>query len=332
MSLEIIISCLIGVLIGTGAIFAILFPKTKVSREIDRQIEQQNIAAKAELTAMEQRTNYLKQAYSEKYEEYHQLRQHLEDESRKAENQIKEYYDQTMQVYQEKLELALEKKRKEFQDASEEYQAEYLHTLSDATKDFQKQILIIQEEESAKRAALEILSQRLSAESATVEAAVNANKRAAEMEAQGDFYRLNLSEDDLEEIAELHKCVKHLRDPEPLNKVIWKVYYEKAYTDLIGRVVGSGIHCGIYKITNLKNGMCYVGQAVNIADRWKQHIKRGIGADTPTRNKLYPAMLENGVENFSFELIEECPREKLNEREDYWQEFFKAKEFGYSIK
>ena len=38
-------------------------------------------------------------------------------------------------------------------------------------------------------------------------------------------------------------------------------------------------------------------------------------------------MLENGVENFSFELIEDCPREKLNEREDYWQE-----EFGKSQK
>ena len=81
-----------------------------------------------------------------------------------------------------------------------------------------------------------------------------------------------------------------------------------------------------------EGSFCYVGQAVNIADRWKQHIKRGIGADTPTRNKLYPAMLENGVENFSFEVIEECPREKLSEREDYWQDFFKAKEFGYSIK
>jgi hypothetical protein len=31
-------------------------------------------------------------------------------------------------------------------------------------------------------------------------------------------------------------------------------------------------------------------------------------------------------------MIEECERSKLNEREDYWQEFFKAKEFGYSIK
>lgn len=43
-------------------------------------------------------------------------------------------------------------------------------------------------------------------------------------------------------------------------------------------------------------------------------------------------MAEIGVENFSFEIIEECPREQLNDREDYWQDFFKAKEFGYSIK
>jgi hypothetical protein len=81
---------------------------------------------------------------------------------------------------------------------------------------------------------------------------------------------------------------------ESLNKIIWKVFYEKPTSDLIGRVVGSGIHTGIYKITNIENNMCYIGQAANIADRWKQHIKRGVGADTPTRNKLYPAMFELG--------------------------------------
>ena len=52
----------------------------------------------------------------------------------------------------------------------------------------------------------------------------------------------------------------------------------------------------------------------------------------PTRNKLYPAMAEYGVENFSFEIIEKCSRDKLNEKEDFWQDYFKAKEFGYSIK
>ena len=78
--------------------------------------------------------------------------------------------------------------------------------------------------------------------------------------------------------------------------------------------------------------MCYVGQAANLAERWKQHIKRGLGADPITKNKLYPAMKAIGVENFSFEVIEECERSKLDESEDYWQDFFKAKEFGYSIK
>ena len=78
--------------------------------------------------------------------------------------------------------------------------------------------------------------------------------------------------------------------------------------------------------------MCYVGQAANVAERWKQHIKRGIGAETPTRNKLYPIMRSVGVENFTFELIEECDRVQLDAREDYWQDYFKAIEYGYSIK
>ena len=133
--------------------------------------------------------------------------------------------------------------------------------------------------------------------------------------------------------AELLREVEpYLRDKEPLNKVIWKCYYEKPTTDMIGRVIGSGIHTGIYKITEISSGKCYVGQAANLADRWKQHIKRGVGADTPTRNKLYPAMIAAGPENFTFEVVEECDRSRLDEREDYWQEYFKAKEFGYSIK
>ena len=73
------------------------------------------------------------------------------------------------------------------------------------------------------------------------------------METAQDFYRLNLPDIDIEEILKLREVTVLLRDSEPLNKVIWKVYYEKPYTDLIGRVVGNGVHTGIYKITNLEN-------------------------------------------------------------------------------
>ena len=78
--------------------------------------------------------------------------------------------------------------------------------------------------------------------------------------------------------------------------------------------------------------MCYVGQSTNVPERWKQHIKRGIGAEAPTRNKLYPAMLAIGVENFLFEFIEECDKLQLDQREQFWQEYFHSKDFGYSIK
>jgi hypothetical protein len=43
-------------------------------------------------------------------------------------------------------------------------------------------------------------------------------------------------------------------------------------------------------------------------------------------------MEKYGVENFTFELLEECPRSELDMKEDAWQEFFHARDFGYSIK
>ena len=69
---------------------------------------------------------------------------------------------------------------------------------------------------------------------------------------------------DIEEIKTIRSISHLLRNTEPINKVIWKVYYEKPTTDLIGRVIGSGVHTGIYEITNLNNQMCYIGQAVRI--------------------------------------------------------------------
>lgn len=163
-----------------------------------------------------------------------------------------------------------------------------------------------------------------------VAAAVEINKRALEEKERENFYRIIIPKEDLEEIKQLRGL--HLRNKEPINKIIWKYFYENPTSDMIGRVVGEETKIGIYKITNLVNQMCYVGQSNNIASRWKQHIKRGLGADTPTRNKLYPAMEEYGVENFSFEIIEECNESLLDEREQYWQNFYRAKEFGYSIK
>ena len=224
------------------------------------------------------------------------------------------FYREKMNTAQDALERALEQESKTYQANVEHFKVEYDETVRSLMEEFTG------------------LSNNITILRATNDAAIAAAKRAEEMKNQQDYYRIQLSAADIKEIELLRTVEPYLRDKEPLNKVIWKVYYEKPPTDMIGRVVGSGIHTGIYKITEIETGKCYVGQAANIADRWKQHIKRGVGAEAPTRNKLYPAMNAIGPENFTFEIIEECDRAKLDAREDYWQDYFKAKEFGYSIK
>ena len=239
----------------------------------------------------------------------------------KEKEKLKEYKESL----QEQLDLSAEKMSQNYFNAEQEYKDEYEETLKNYVLDFQEKIHLKTLELKETEARLEDLRRKTTA-------AVEAYKREQEKKEKQDFYRIKLSEADAVEIEKLREVAKILRDSEPLNKVIWKVYYENPFSDLCGRVVGKKMRTGIYKITNIKNNMCYVGQAKDIASRWNQHCKRGVGADTPTKNKIYPAMLEYGIENFTFEIIEDCELEKLGEREKFWQDYFKAKEYGYSIK
>ena len=313
-----ILFLLLGVLIGALVLYVVLKPKLKTVQKLDEDTQSQNENLRAELLELSKEHSSL----TAKKEEILSNIATLQKQAEESSNAI---YEKSYEVANEKMSQAAETMSKKYRDMEEVAKNEYKTILEDCVSSFQQQI-------TAKQNELSEVDKKLSDLTAKLTSAVEAAKRAEELRVKQDFYRLQLSQADIDEIARLREVTPYLRDSEPLNKVIWKVYYEKPYTDLIGRVVGTGVHTGIYKITNIANQMCYIGQAANIADRWKQHIKRGIGAEAPTRNKLYPAMLELGVENFTFEIVEEVERSKLNEREDYWQEYFHAKDFGYSIK
>lgn len=145
--------------------------------------------------------------------------------------------------------------------------------------------------------------------------------------------KLALSSRSIEELQELYgACGKlKLTNPVPLYKAIYELYFRGPVKDLGVRlnVVGQ---CGIYKLTNVLSGKVYIGQSVDIAERWKQHIKRGTKCDIGTLSGagLYEAMWEEGVWNFSFELLEECEKDKLNEREKFWIAHFQSNEIGYN--
>lgn len=89
---------------------------------------------------------------------------------------------------------------------------------------------------------------------------------------------------------------------------------------------------GIYKIEckihNISNGI-YIGQSSNINRRFLQHKKELIG-NYHINKHLQNAWNKYGENNFTFEIIEECPIDKLNEREIYWIQYYDSFKNGYN--
>lgn len=164
----------------------------------------------------------------------------------------------------------------------------------------------------------------------TLSAVNEAQIREKEREQKQDFYSLSLEQKDKYEINVIRSIEGQLSDPRPLRMVIWSNYYLKKSNDLSARVLGTNVVTGIYKITNKKTNQCYVGQALDIKTRWRDHMKCGLGIDAPAGNKLYKAMFEDGLESFTFELLEKCPKEQLNEKERFYIDLYDCYNFGYN--
>lgn len=81
----------------------------------------------------------------------------------------------------------------------------------------------------------------------------------------------------------------------------------------------------IYKITNKLNNKCYIGQNTFIEKRWKDEVNGQINSLIFNDFKKY------GLENFSFEILEECENGKLNELEKKYIEKFDSVKNGYNI-
>jgi group I intron endonuclease len=71
---------------------------------------------------------------------------------------------------------------------------------------------------------------------------------------------------------------------------------------------------GIYRIRNLINDNCYYGSSKNIEKRWKTH-KNQLRRKKHINSILQSAWNKYGEENFIFEIIEECSKDKLFETE-----------------
>lgn len=85
---------------------------------------------------------------------------------------------------------------------------------------------------------------------------------------------------------------------------------------------------GIYKITNTKNGKSYIGQSVNVEMRLQQH-KHSL--EKSAKSWYFQAREESdNINDFTFEVLQECKLEELDELEEYWVDYYDSYSNGYN--
>lgn len=224
--------------------------------------------------------------------------------------------------YQSKLDYvnsAKERAEKEYNSWKSIFEDKKQKSLQEA-EELRAEIIAEAEQESAKLYSL----QRQKA------ATIEAFQREKSIQEQKDLYRIVLSDIDKQDIEFLRSIQYRISKPRLVSMLIWQNYVQPLAKKKFPLILGSNGQMGIYKITNIKNQLCYVGQAVNVYKRWNDHLKAALGIDTPQGNKLYQAMAADGIDNFTFELLETCEKEQLNDKEQYYIDLYNSVAFGYN--
>ena len=251
-----------------------------------------------------------------------QERKVIESEIRQAKQRLSDI-EQDYQSKRKLIDEAKELAENEYKEKKKAYLIE-LKTLKDKldekyTQDSQEYIIKIDE-----------LKQSLESLKKQKAASIEALQREQAIQEQKDLYRLVLSNQDKQDIEFLRSIQFRISKPRLVSMLIWQNYVQPIAKKKLPLILGSENVCGIYKITNIKNQMCYIGQAKDMRKRLNEHLKKGLGIDTLQGNKLYQAMLEDGIDSFTFELLEECSEEELNSKERYYIELYNSIDYGYN--
>lgn len=261
----------------------------------------------------------IQKGYTFKIKEAEQKLSSIEEKIQQKEQQFNQKYNFEEQAIQSRLKDYENVKRQ-----SIDQQLEFKKMECQKQKDqYEYQLDLLRQEVQAAAASLQTLKQ-------TRKAAYQSLLRQKEIKNKIDDYRLVPSNIELSDIKKLEKVKMELAKPRILSMLIWQTYWQPLAKVRFPVILKDKTKMGIYKITNIETNECYIGQAVDIYKRWNQHCKAGLGIDTPPGNKLYKAMQEYGLQNFTFEILLECNRDELNEKEKYFISLYQADTYGYN--
>ena len=115
----------------------------------------------------------------------------------------------------------------------------------------------------------------------------------------------------------------HNRDAIP--NLIWTLYIRRPAQEMIKRVIGGKDISGIYKITYKPTKEAYIGKSTSIQTRWQNHIKTAIGLEAAAKSTLHTRMAKDGIWDYTFEIIEEVPKDQLSAREAFYIDLYGTK-------
>ena len=164
-------------------------------------------------------------------------------------------------------------------------------------------------------------------------AAINADiMRERQLKEQTDFYRIVLSDDAKADMAVLTQIKPQLKYGHLLDKLIYDAYVAKPAAEMAKRVLNGDAPTGIYKITRMKTGEVYVGKSTDIRKRWLEHVKSCFNVGTIAHSTLHTIMQQDGIDQFTFELLEKCSKDIYSQREKFYIDLYNSKAFGLNEK
>ena len=214
-------------------------------------------------------------------------------------------------------ELELEKMRNEIQEKRRALNAEYNTQELYCSERFAATLEIYQEELTAVKNELD----EFQAKRAAVNEAI---RREREIEEQEDFYRISITENDIKDIEVLRSIEPRLTNREVLNKLIYDVFIKRPLMEMEKRVLKGQKIGGIYKITYIKTGEAYIGRSVDIGNRWKEHCLSSLNIGTIAHSTFHNVLADKGLQNFTWEVLEEVDKDKQSSREKYWVDFYQT--------
>lgn len=304
-------SMIIGVIVGIIVVLMPVYFKLKKHEQLNQEVIIQNIKATEQLSRLKETVQVL----DTEQKSYLSKINFAKDQLETYQNSINSQSDSlqtALESYAEALDSKYALLEKEWDNSRNELEDECLKIQTEIAE------------------AISLETERLNKIRATRAAIIEAQVREKEIKEKLDFYCLKTDPVDESDIQTLTKIKSRLNKPRILSMLIWQTYYQKPMTQLCNNVLGAGVVTGIYKITNQITNQVYVGQARDVASRWKEHAKCGLDIDRLQGNKLYQAMVDDGLQNFSWELLEKCNPEELNEKERYYIEIYRAFEYGYN--